>query len=411
MEVFRSLSSRIYRAMALALALPVAAVAVQAQTIPIAIVSTTQTVVPVVNNNAGHLAANTSGDVFYVSQGDSVAYWLPRGQTTPIALVTGLSGGRSVYVDSKNNVYITNNYSGNTILLPYSNGSYPTGKAAGSIAACTGVTSTVPCNQFGNGGAVTGYYYQPTDIGFDAAGNAYMIDEYNSTGPGGANKNNGIIKWTPGTSGYTATYLTQTLPQNNNAQIAVDAAGDVYYADGTNLYSITAGSTSLTTLTNAQTTNPAGVSVDAFGSVYITNSSVPYGILEFPAVNGVAVPSKQFYFSQGYSANGIAFDGLGDYFSTAYNNATDVTETTLYGFNLGSSAIGKPSTAAAVTINVLFTGTAAVATITGTGAASGFAYVPGSCAPATYSAAGSCSVNATYTPTAPGPAARCNRPC
>ena len=81
---------------------------VQAQTTPSAVILKSTTLVSI-NGNAGHIAANNAGDAFYVSQTDNVAYWLKRGTTTPIPLVTGLSGGRSVYVDPTNNVYVPSN--------------------------------------------------------------------------------------------------------------------------------------------------------------------------------------------------------------------------------------------------------------------------------------------------------------
>src|SRR5580698_7689169 len=94
--------------------LPVA----QAQTTPSAVIVQSKTLTTI-NGNAGHVAANSAGDAFYMSQTDGVLYWLKRGTTVPIAMMTGLtSGSRSVYVDSSNNVYVPSNYSGTIVEIP-----------------------------------------------------------------------------------------------------------------------------------------------------------------------------------------------------------------------------------------------------------------------------------------------------
>src|SRR5580698_1990983 len=109
----------------------------RAQTIPGAVIYQANKLVNI-NGNAGHVAANNLGDVFYVSQTDNVAYWLPRGSATPVSLVTGLSGGRSVTVDQFNNVYVSSNYSGRVIEVPYASGTYATGTANSSaLPSCT----------------------------------------------------------------------------------------------------------------------------------------------------------------------------------------------------------------------------------------------------------------------------------
>jgi sugar lactone lactonase YvrE len=385
-------------------ALAVAGVAA-AQTIPVAVVSQSKLVVASVNGNAGHIAANTAGDLFYVSQGDNTAYWLPRGSTHPVALMTGLQGARSVYVDASNNVFVGNPYAGTPTIIedPYVNGTYATGIAYSSVSACSSTTPTSPCVQFGTGGSVTSYYYQALDLGFDAAGNAYVIDTYSNTNPAGPGKANSILKWTNSGGKYTASYISQLLPDNYNAQIAVSPNGDVYYADGSNLYYIPNGSTTATIITTAAMTDPAGVSTDQYGDVFVTNSNTPYAILEIPAVNGVAQQNKIFTFSQGYSANGVAFDKLGDYFYTGYSSTTNINEGRLFSFPLGSAVVGTPVSATPSTINLLFTATVTPATIALSNSSSGLSYIPGTCvAGTTYNSGSSCTITVNATPTAVG---------
>ncbi len=380
-----------------------------AQTIPGAVIYQTKALANI-NGNAGHIAANSLGDAFYVSQTDNIAYWLPRGNTTPVALVTGLSGGRSVTVDAFNNVYASSNYSGRIIEVPYVNGTYATGTANSSgLPTCTATPAT-PCLAFGNGAGATGYYLQASDIGFDQAingvngPNAYVIDERDNTcdQSTAAKTCNTILKFAPsGNGAYKATVVVTGLPQTNNGQIAVGPKGDVYYADGTNLYYVAAGTVSAVTI-GTGLTNPTGVTTDYYGNLYITNASAPNGILEMPAVNGVAQPNQQFTFLSTYSANGIAIDGLGHVYYTGYSGQTNLNVATLNAFSLGSAAIGTPVSASATTLTVQFNAAVNLAAITPAGTATGFSYVAGTCAVGAYSAGNTCNFNVNYTPTAAG---------
>ena len=371
-----------------------------AQTIPSAVVLKSTTLASI-NGNAGHVAANNAGDVFYVSQTDNVAYWLKRGTTTPIPLVTALSGGRSVYVDASNNVYVPSNYSGAIIEVPYVNGTYTTNSARTSLTACTSATPSSPCLQFGNGGGGVSYYYQATDLAFDGSGNAYIADEYNNEGPAGVNTSNAIEVFSYNGVTYAAKVLINNLPHTSSAQIAVDKKGDIYYADGTSLYTVPAGATTISKI-GTGFVNPTGVSLDQYGNLYVTDSSLNE-IFEMPAVNGVAQTGTQFVFDPAYSANGVAFDGLGDMYYTGYSGGTNLNVARINAFNLGSAVIGTPVSATATTLTLSFIANETLGTPTLSGGATGFSYTAGTCAAATaYTTAKSCSFNVNYTPTAVG---------
>jgi trimeric autotransporter adhesin len=412
-RLIASVSSRLVRRMGLGAATAVAGMGLagQAQVVPLTQIVQSK-VLTTVNGNAGHIAANSLGDVFYVSQTDNVAYWLPRGRTTPVALVTGLSGGRSVYVGANNNVYVSSNYSGRVIEVPYANGTYTTNTANSSgLPTCT-AAPTSPCLAFGNGAAATGYYLQAGDLGFDQTTNgglgpnAYVMDERDNVcnQSNAATSCNTILKFVPGANGtYTANVLVTGLPQTNDGQIAVGPKGDVYYADGMSVYYIAAGGTTATKV-GTGLVGPTGVSTDVYGNLYITDSgSGANKIYEMPQVNGVAQPSSQFIFLNTYSANGIAFDGLGHVFYTGYSGGTNINQASLNAFGLGPAALGTPVSGTATTLTVQFTGAVTLGTITLNGASSGFSYVPGSCAAGTaYIATSSCNINVNYTPTAVG---------
>lgn len=112
----------------------------------------------------------------------------------------------------------------------------------------------------------------------------------------------------------------------------------------------------------------------------------------------MAQPSKQFTFLGIYSANGIAFDGLGDVFYTGYSSQTNLNVATIGAFQLGSAAIGTPVSTTATTLTVQFTAGVTVAAIT----SSGFSYTAGTCAAGAYVAGNTCTINVNYTPNAVG---------
>jgi len=373
---------------------------VQAQTTPSALVLQSKTVTTI-NGNAGHVAANNAGDAFYVSQTDNTAYWVKRGTTTPIAILTGLSGGRSVYVDSSNNIYIPSNYSGTISEIPYVAGTYATGSALGSLGACSSSTPTTPCNQFGNGGSGVSYYYQATDLAFDASGKAYVADEYNNGGLGGPNTSNAIEVFSLNGVSYAAKLLVNGLPHTSNAQIAVDAGGDIFYVDGTNLGMVAAGGSTLVPFGTGFVA-PSGVSVDKYGNLYVTDSSLDQ-IIEFPAVNGVPQTNKQFVFDPVYSANGVGLDNVGDMYYTGYSGGTNLNVARINSFNLGQATLGSPASGTATTLTVSFVTAQTLGALTLSGGSSGFTYLAGTCAAGTsYTATQSCTFNVNYTPNAVG---------
>ena len=387
----------------------------QAQALP-ALTPTATKQVAVISGNAGHVGANSFGDGFYISQGDGNAYWLKYGATTPVSLVSGLTqGSQSIHVDSANNVYIPANYSGDVIEVPYVNGGYATGTASGSVTAECTPAPTAPCLAFTSGSfvstALTNGYYQPTDMGFDAAGNVYIVDEHDNVN----STSNSILKFAPaGVNGsgyqmYNVTLVVGGLAQSNSGQIAVDALGDVYYSDsfsngtGSKAYAIPVGSTTATPI-GTGVGNAAGVAVDKYGNLFVTDSSTKYSFYEFPALNGVAQLNQQFTAFYGYSANSIAFDGLGHYYYTAYSGGTTLDMGTIWGFDFGSGKIG--TSLGSQTISVTYAGTFTPATISFSGSSpSAFSYSAGSSTPCTASAVNAganCNVIVSYTPTAVG---------
>ncbi len=392
-----------------------------AQVVPAAVISSNQTLASI-SGNSGHVAVNSFGAAFYVSTNDQKVYELLPGATTPIALVTDVPSATNVYVDAANNLYVPGLYGSPTgattpsrlLVIPYLNGGYATTVDNGTFNPCASPI-TAACTALSGGGSVTGYYMQVGDVGVDAAGNVYVVAP--RTGGGTCDQSkaaavcNTILKFAaPANSSTVPTIVAGgvggDLAQTNNAQIAVDAQGDVYYVDGisNNVYFIAAG----TSIAPGQTTpsvgsgfkTPGGVSVDKFGNVYVTDTGNDR-IVEIPAVNGVAQSSKEFTLSWAYSANGVGIDPLGRLFYTGYSGGTNLNVMTLWNMPLGSSAVGTANPA--TTLNVVFSAATTPSNIAITGGNTGFSLAGGSCAAATaYSMNQSCTLNVAYTPTAVG---------
>jgi hypothetical protein len=393
--------------------------AAKAQTVPVAVVSSSQTILTLTASYTGHIAVNSIGDAFYIDPGTQDLYELTPGSTTPIIIMTGLTGStgaRNVSVDRSNNLFVPLTYSGEVIEVPISGGTYPTNIAAGSISAssnaCTAAPTT-PCAQFGNGGSAAGYYFQSTDIGFDAAGDAFVSAQYLGggicDGTGGVHCN-GILKFaapfTPSTAATLVGGGPGKLPNDASAQITADPEGDVFYADGMNVYEIAAGTTGAVVV-GTGLTSPGGVSADSFGNIYVTDTG-NNRIVEFPALAGVPQISKQFTLSYTYSGNGVGIDPYGRLYYSGYNNTlgdANLNILSLYNASFGSSAVGTAATA--VTLSVVFNSTVAATGVTlSKTSASGFTLAAtqptGVCAAGPYTSGSNCSVTINYTPTAVG---------
>ncbi|MGD0832289.1 MAG: Ig-like domain repeat protein [Terracidiphilus sp.] len=442
---------------------------------PPVVVSSNQTLVPALGGNTHHIAVNSLGDVFYEDDASNTIFEIAPGNPKPIPLVTGLHGGRSVAVDPSNNLWSVNNYdNGNAsiIEIPYSgsNGVYPTAAMPSSLSStnppvCITPPSTTPptsvCQIRGEGGgSVTGYFMQATDLGFDAAGNLYVVVNCDSTMPHGSNggcqqtpsigDRNRIVEYPinctncyDGIGGALLPNQTEAqypnliliedgLPETTTGELAVDAAGDVYYADGisANVYLFPAGTTATAvpkgttnpvptgpyTSIGSGLTEPGGVGVDAFGDLIITDTG-NNRLVEVPYASGALDTAEQYNLSYTYSANGVAVDSLGNIYYSGYNanipppggstnGATTIGEMNLWNANLGAWATGTTSTPS-LTLNFVFNAAETPANISVAPAGgSPFAISTtgtGACVGGTAEAQGAaCSVQATYTPSAVG---------
>jgi len=214
----------------------------------------------------------------------------------------GLKTPSQIAVDANDNVYVADSGLGAVEEYP---------KGYGAVAA----TVTVGAN-----------VVAPTGVAVDGAGDVFIADSGNvyevPIGAAGLNaagqitlrgglgsdlklatdgfddlyisdpSNHRVVKL--GNLAGTFGLLTQTETDlggfNAPSAIAVDENGNLYVADGSNLYEVTptgTQSTLLTTLSNA-----TGLAVDPSGSVYVT---MPGGTVRIPNVGGTLTPASQIF--------------------------------------------------------------------------------------------------------------------
>jgi sugar lactone lactonase YvrE len=212
----------------------------------------------------------------------------------------GLKTPNQIAVDANDNVYVADSGLGAVEEYP---------KGYGAVAATTTVGANVVA---------------PTGVAVDGAGDVFIADSGNvyevPIGAAGLNaagqitlrgglgndlklatdgfddlyisdpSNHRVVKL--GNLAGTVGLLTQTEADlggfNAPSAIAVDENGNLYVADGSNLYEVTptgTQSTLLTTLSNA-----TGLAVDPSGAIYV---AMPGGTVRIPNVGGTLTPASQ----------------------------------------------------------------------------------------------------------------------
>jgi sugar lactone lactonase YvrE len=372
---------------------------------------------------SAHSSANSRGDVFLNVSTSKSEYVdeIPANGGAQVALLTDSNapayGGRSVFVDSSSNLYVTvvdgTTYSANIVYIPFINGTYPTGAVYSTLTNCSAfpvpATTTAACNVPLNYPASLGYYAQTADVALDGGGNLYVLAKYIGGSP--ATQYNMVIEWPAKTN--NATILAGTLPNNTgNPEFAVDKAGDVFYEDGSgNNYYLAAGSS---TLISMPLYYIGGVSIDAGQNVYFTQANgSSYSIIELPFINGTACNGANCTADQytlttqlgtGYTSgpsNGLAITGYGKiYYSGSYPNS--LSSLTVGNLSFGSTNVGSTSGTSTLTVfaagyiqfnKFKVSGPFAVSSTTCT---TNTVYGP-------YQNNTYCAVTVSYTATAPGP--------
>jgi len=224
-------------------------------------------------------AVDASGNLFIADPASNQVYKETpsvRGYTQTVianSANNGISNPEGLAVDGAGNVYIANYGDGNVLKETLSGGSYTQSIVA---SATNGISN-------------------PPGVAVDAAGNFYIVDYFNSQ----------ILKETLTANGYAQSVIANATNNGLNAPwcVALDGAGNVYIADGTNgvaprvlKETLTAGNY----LQSVVVSNllALGLAVDAAGSVYIAYSSTDSVLKETPS-------------SSGYTASTVPTSGLG----------------------------------------------------------------------------------------------------
>jgi hypothetical protein len=401
-----------FRAMLACLVFAAGSSAALAQTAPLYLVSTaTQLATPAnFGGPNGNIATDKFGNLFVPDAAESEVLEFPANGGPYIVIFNAQATApqvSGVAVDSNNNLYVTTRYDGSVsatesdiFKFPYTSSGYPapytyTGASPG---ACT-ATSTGVC-AYGNYLQTAGYYYQPQAIGYDGAGNGYMITTYDSL-----NKAGGLTIFACdiqcGYDNDSATLAVAKLPTAATS-LAVASNGDLYWADQKDIYYSAAGSGKATifdTSLESQYGGAQGVSFDRAGNLYGSNG---LGTYEYPLSGGVIKAANKFEVSSQYVFTGSAIGSNGDVFSANYSQVFD---THLYNFNFGTQAVGTVSTTVQTfTITFLSGGTIATLTAQQAGGADvEFPFSAGTCvAGAAIGAGGTCTFTAGFAPTAVG---------
>jgi len=366
-----------------------------------------------------HIAANTRGVVFgNASTGSNSSYVFEvpiSGAANAYQLLTMTSStywGHSVFVDKASNLWVADSGDAAVIFIPFVNNAYPVNQGSGStgisgIPTCSAfpvpTNQTTDCKVPLNFPSAIGYYGQPADVGMDAAGDLYVLVTYTSSG--NFTNNDIILQYTPANTG-NGTVLNGTLPHDNNGQMAVTPAGDVFISASGSIYEYP-HTAYQTPITLANINNPSGVSSDLAGNIFVTQGGAE-NIIEFPYLGGAYNLTSPLIVAQvnNTTANGdtsspsqgVAIDGF-DRITVAGAYPNSLVFLSLGSLPFGSTAL--PTTSGSKSFNVIFNSAVTFGSFYVTGAPNIFNMTANTCAGA-YTPGGNCTVTFTYSPTLVG---------
>ncbi len=357
-----------------------------------AVVASTQTTLAS-GFSAGPAVTDACGDVYVYEGNGTGVVEIHAGTgtvTTVIANAQGYaSSGQALYMDAaKKNLYFpdfANFYTTHFDQLPIIN------CAPGTINdAFANNLYSLPTPNY--------YWGTAQDVAGDAAGDVFFITT--------ANVQSAIYEeiYSASAGTYTAAQILQSWP-NNLTHIVADAAGDVFFNDGTaNLYELKAPYTTAPTVAAPFATgfkSVAGLSIDGQGNLYVADGGASV-VYEIPNQGGTLSPANQY----ALASVGLVFKVGVDAFHNLYlsNYYPGAVEVKIGSATAPPTALG--STSGSFGINYIFNAAVtptSISAVTGTSSSTTFSPGTGGCAVGTnYVALGTCTVNATYTPSAIG---------
>ena len=239
-------------------------------------------------NSPGGVAVDAAGNVYVADTGNhTIRKITPAGVASTLAGLAGSAGTadgtgsaarfdvpRGLAVDGVGNVYVADTFNETVRMIT----------PAGVVTTLAGLAGT---GGSADGTGSTARFSGPFAVAVDAAGTVYVADTFNHTirrvAPGG------VVTTLAGLAGSAGAVdgTGSTARFANPRAIAVDAAGNVYVAEGSHtIRKITPGGvvSTLAGLANAvgsadgtgsvaRFADPRGVAVDATGNVYVSDTA------------------------------------------------------------------------------------------------------------------------------------------
>ena len=242
---------------------------------------------PTALNTPGQVASDPIGDIWVADSGAKQVLYFPAGSSgaSGQSVGTGLSDPTGVAVDGAGDIYFADYNSskkpplGTVYEIPW----VPNKSAAGG-AYGTQIALSTKAMGLGNN----------LNLAVDGSGNVFVADPNNARVVKIPTPAQAFLVVNPETAGNTTTQTTVTVGSGFTAPsaVALDSSGDVFVADGTSLYEISAFPfNAQTTITNSLPAPVTGLAVDASGSVIAALSGE--GLYRIPnfVTNGVGALS------------------------------------------------------------------------------------------------------------------------
>lgn len=265
------------------------------------------------------VAVDTQGNVYVADPGlGKVLEYAPGSSgATGVSIGKGLSKPTGVAVDGSGDVYIGD--SGNIYEIPFVNGAL---NAAGQVTLFS-ASSKLPSDTPPNNPLLLGNHL---NLAVDGVGDVYAADADNAQVVEINNPSTAITQ-----NGYTVVGSGFTAP----SAVAVDPSGDVFVADGSNLYEITQWSAQ--SLIDSNLSAVTGLAIEPSGSVDVAQQG---GILRIPSLGGSFTVNDAAPVDAAATApNGVAIDNQGNLYVSDMTGGTpnlfEVNTTTNTAFDFG----------------------------------------------------------------------------
>ncbi len=366
---------------------------------PIVVSSTNAVPVSASPGDLGDVALDGCGNIYAINAGSGQVVEIPAGggAATTVEASAGSYSMMSLWIDAaKANLFVMQGFSGHVTQIP--------------ISGCVPQTGSETSISISNLGAIS-YYWGGSALATDAADDLFIA----TNGACCANANELLEQ----NAGYITGSVLLSPLTNPIISMAVDASGDIYYADSSGALwelAVTAAGTATTSATYSSTPvsfghgyqSVVGVALDSAGNLYVADGGastiyeIPYETTQSsPGLN----PADQFIVATGVSISNTPAVGGADtlYFADQGSSVYDLTR---FSANAGSLAVGSTLP---VTLNAVFNSATTLVSIASFPSHGPFTQTGGTCAAETsYAAGSSCSISLRRLPEPRRPGCRCS---